>query len=579
MELRSAVVAQHMVGDAQSSRRWPVFGSLKAPNPSPRRDLVAGLTVWAVLIPESLAYATIAGVSPVVGLYAVPLAMLAYAALGSSRLLIVGPASATAALSAAVVADVATDADNAAAYTAALAIIVGVLALAAGLLRLGFVANFISEPVLKGFIIGLALTIIVGQIPKMLGIEKGGENFFEQLWHVLTHLGDTTGRTLVVAAASLAIVLLLRKFAPAVPGSLVAVAFGIAIVEVLDWSDKGVAIVGQVDSGLPSFGFPDGVSNDHLLALTGSAAGVVLVAFAEGLSAAKAFAVRSGDVIDANAELRGVGAANIAAGLSSGMVVNGSLSKTAVNASAGARTQLVGLVIAVLTVVTLLFLTDLFEQLPEATLGAVVVAAVIDLVDVPALRSLHRIYTRRLGRIYGHAARPDFIAAIVTMIGVLAFDTLPGLFLGIVVSLILLLYRVSQPHVAELGALASAEGRYVELDRNPDGRAPDGISVLRVESGLFFVNADAVRHEIEQHASQPDIRAVVLDAETVAAIDVTAVKMLEEVAADLASAGVRFALARGIGQVRDVLDTASESAIAVYPTVRQAVAAMQEESP
>ena len=272
--------------------------------------------------------------------------------------------AATAALSAAAVGQVAAGKSGAfAALTVALAITTGVLALAAGLARLGFVANFISEPALKGFIVGLALTIIVGQVPKLLGVGKGSGDFFSQLWYLL--------------------------------------AFGLPRVPAADY-----------------------------LNLTGPAVGIMLVGFAEGLGAAKTYAARNGYQISPDKELIGLGAANLAAGLSSGMVVNGSLSKTAVNGSAGARTQASGLVVAVLTVITLLFLTGLFEDLPEATLAAVVIAALIELVDIEALAALYRAYSSRLGQIYGLAARADFIAAVAAMLGVLIFDTLPGLIIG-----------------------------------------------------------------------------------------------------------------------------------------------------
>jgi MFS superfamily sulfate permease-like transporter len=223
-----------------------------------RGDVVAGLTVWAVLVPEALAYATIAGVSPVVGLYAAPAALILYAAFGSSRHLVTGPMAATAALSAAAVGDLASPGSDAfLQLTITLALVVGVLALVAGLLRLGFLASFISEPVLKGFIIGLALTIIVGQVPKLLGVEKEEGDFFEQLWHLLGELGSTSGITLLVGAASLVLVVALKELAPVVPGSLVAVLLGIVVVNLFDLDQHGVAIVGPIESGLPSFGFPD----------------------------------------------------------------------------------------------------------------------------------------------------------------------------------------------------------------------------------------------------------------------------------------------------------------------------------
>ena len=517
---------------------------------------MAGLTVWAVLVPEALAYGTIAGVSPVVGLYAAPGALLLYAAFGSSKHLIVGPMAATAALSAAAVAEVATGGTSAfATATATLAITTGILAVVFGLLRLGFLANFISEPVLKGFIVGLALTIIVGQLPKLFGVEKGSGDFFEQLWHLLTELGHTQGLTLLVGLGSLALVLVLRRVAPVVPAPLVAVLLGILAVQAFSLQAHGVKIVGHIDSGLPSLGLPHVPAVDYLK-LAGPAVGVMLVGFAEGLGAAKTYAARSGYAISPDRELLGLGAANIAAGLSSGMVVNGSLSKTAVNGAAGARSQVSGLVVAGLTILTLLFLTGLFEDLPEATLAAVVIAALIELVDIDSLRALYRTYTARLGRIYGPAARPDFLAAIAALLGVLVFDTLPGLFIGITVSLLLLVYRVYRPHVAVLGQVPGGRDQWADLAVHPEDQTIPGVVVLRPEAGLFFANAEHVQASIRDAAAGDGVHAVVLDCETIPFVDVTAARMLGETTAELQRAGVRLVIARDIGQVRDVLAVA-----------------------
>jgi sulfate permease, SulP family len=544
------------------------------------RDFLAGLSVWAVLVPEALAYASIAGVSPVVGLYAAPPALILYALFGSSKHLVVGPMAATAALSAAAVADLTTGGpSNFAAFTAMLAIATGVLALLAGLFRLGFLANFISEPVMKGFIIGLALTIIIGQVPKLFGVPKGEGDFFEQLWDFLGHIGDTQARTLIVGVLSLALVLLLRRFAPAVPASLVAVAFGIAAVHIFDLSQHGVEIVGHISSGFPKVGLPHELGLSDYFATSASAIGVMLVGFAEGLGAAKTYAARDHYEIDANRELIGLGAANLGSGLCSGIVVNGSLSKTAVNASSGARSQLSGIVVAVMTVVTLLFLTGLFEDLPEATLAAIVIAAIIELVDIDALVRLYRLYTTELGRVYGIVARPDLIAALATLLGVLFFDTLPGLFIGIAVSVLLIVYRASRPHVAVLGRLDSSQ-QWVDLERQPGARTVDGIVVLRPEGGLFFANADNVGAAVRAQLRH-DTRAVVLDGQTTPVIDVTASDMLVQLASDLEHRNVELMLARDVGQVRDLLEKAGASALLdhLYPTVEAAVLAFTNERP
>ncbi len=545
-----------------------------------RGDIVAGLTVWAVLVPEALAYATIAGVSPVVGLYAAPGALILYAAFGSSRHLVTGPMAATAALSAAAVGDlVARDGSEFVQLTVTLALVVGLMAIVAGLLRLGFVANFISEPVLKGFIIGLALTIIAGQLPKLFGVPKTEGDFFEQIFGLVGSLDQTSAITLVVGLLSLALVVGLKEVAPAVPGSLVAVLAGIVAVSLLDLDTRGVDIVGDIDSGLPAFGLPD-VALERYLQIAPAAIGVMLVGFAEGLGAAKTYASRTHEMVEPNRELIGLGAANLGASLSSGMVVNGSLSKTAVNFGAGARSQLAGLIVAALTVVTLLFLTGLFELLPEATLAAVVIAALVELVDIRSLVRLYRLYTQGLGRIYGAAARPDFIAATAALIGVLVFDTLPGLFIGIAVSLGLLVYRSSRPNVAVLGRVPGTSGQYADVARSAENLPVTGIVILRPESGLFFANADAVREHIRRAAATPGTSAVVLDAESVPFIDITAATMLADVAGDLERDGVRLALARDIGQVRDLLRKGTDAgSLPAYPTIQDAVEALGAKNP
>ncbi|MGX6509431.1 SulP family inorganic anion transporter [Rhodococcus sp. SJ-2] len=559
----------------RASPSWPVFGSLQGYRRSwIRADVVAGLTVWAVLVPEALAYATIAGVPPVIGLYAAIPALVLYAAAGSSRHLVVGPMSATAALSAAIIAPIAgADDGKFVALSAGLAIATGIVGLIAGFARLGFIASFISEPVLKGFIVGLALTIIIGQVPKLFGLEKTEGNFFVQAWGVIRDLGDTDWRTLTVGIICLAVVLGFKRWLPLIPGALVAVAVGILAVAIFGLDDKGVAIVGHIDSGLPSVGLPAGIGFHDYIDLLGPAVGVLLIGFAEGLGAAKTYAVKQGYTVDPNRELLGLGLANLGSGLGSGMVVNGSLSKTAVNGGAGAKTQVSGLVVAALVVLTLLFLTGLFEQLPDAALAAIVIAAVIELVDFAALRRLYRVWTDRLGSIYGLAAREDFAAAIAAMLGVLLFDTLPGLVIGIGVSMLLLLYRSSRPHVA---SLVRSGDRWVDITAHPsDGHAagrPD-VLVVRVESGLYFANSDYVHQQVKARCTD-ETRVVVLDAETSPFIDVSAAQMLFELRDTLAEGGIALRIARDIGQFGDVLEHSSSGGapIAVYPTVRAAVA-------
>jgi MFS superfamily sulfate permease-like transporter len=368
----------------------------------------------------------------------------------------------------------------------------------------------------------------------------------------------------------------LRRAAPAVPASLVVVALAVVAVDLFDLDHHGVAIVGHIDRGLPSVSVP----HPHSASwgdLIGPALGVMLVGFAEGLGAAKTYAAKAHEEVDANRELLGLGAANLGAGLCSGMVVNGSLSKTAVNGAAGARSQVSSLVAAAFTILTLLLLTGLFENLPEATLAAIVIVAVAELVDVPALGGLYRVATGSRRRVVDVAARPDFVGAVAALLGVLIFDTLPGLVLGIAISLLLLLYRASRPRVVALGQVPGTDDQFGDVQRHPENTPPEHVVVLRVESGLFFANAEFVRGRILA-AVGPDTRGIVLDAEDMPFIDVTAADMLERLAGDLERRGVRLVLARDVGPIRDVLRETGDRRVllGVHPSVTQAVDAVTD---
>jgi sulfate permease, SulP family len=392
---------------------------------------------------------------------------------------------------------------------------------------------------------------------------------------VIKHLPDTNVLDLLVGVFSLILVLALKRWLPLVPGSLVVVILSILSVYVFGLDDKGVKIVGHIDAGLPALGLPHGVGWRDYLSLFGPAIGVLLIGFAEGLGAAKTYATKAGYEVNANRELAGLGAANLGSGLSSGMVVNGSLSKTAVNGGAGAKSQVSGLVVAVLVIITLLFLTGLFESLPEATLAAVVIAAVIELVDIGSLRRLYGVWTARLAQIYGHAARADFAAAMAAMFGVLIFDTLPGLVIGIAVSMLLLIYRSSRPHIARLAKQGEV---WLDTDRHPDlATRPDAV-VVRVESGLMFANADHVKSQIEALCTD-QTKIVVLDAETSPFVDVSAASMLVELKSTLARRGIDFRIARDIGQVRDTLRKAGEAPrLEIDATIDDALAAYERKA-
>lgn len=547
-----------------------------------RSDLVAGITLWAVSVPQALAYASIAGVPLVVGLYAVPVALLAYAVVGSSGPLNMGPMSSMALMSAATVAMFAKPgSDQFTTLTVALALTTGVVGVAAALLRLGFISSFISEPIMMAYMAGLALNIIVGQLPKLFGIEAMGDmdaNFFQQLAGVLRQLDATHVLTLVIGLAVIATVIVLKRISPVLPGALVAVGLGIVAARLFPVADAGVATVGTLPRGLPRFEIPTTNLRDYLQLVPG-ALGILIVGYAEGLGVARTYAARQAQEINPGRELLGLGLANVASGLSSGMIVNGSVSRTVINASAGAKTQLSALVTAALTLVTLLFLTGLFTGLPQAVLAGVVIAVVWGLIDPHMLRMLYALSNQPLTRAAGFVHRPDFFASVATVLGVLVFGNLEGLVIGVAISLLLLLSRAARPHVTELGHVPGTQHQYADLERDPEGEAVPGITVLRVEGGLFFANADHVRDRVLAAAGRSGTKAIVLDMGTVPWTDVSGVEMLRNLGEDLDRMSVRLGVANPLGEVRDVRRRViGDHAIRdVYPTVQAAVTALQGE--
>ena len=398
-----------------------------------RGDLVAGAIVAALLVPQSLGYARIAGVPVQVGLYSVPLALLAYAVLGSSPQLIVGPASTVAIVSASLVADITSDnpADSVA-VTSALAIVAGVVLVGAGLLRVAWLAEFLSKPIVTGFVFGLTLTIIIGETPTLLGIPKPSGDLIGVLVGTVQRLDETHLATAVVGASALVLLGAGRRFVPHVPWGLVVLVAAVVASRILDLSADGISTIGEVPGGLPPIGLPL-VSRADLGAVVVGGMSLALVALAEGLAASRLFATRGDYRVETERELVGMGAANVAAGLSGGLAVAGSLSKTAAASQAGSRSQVTGLGAAGLVVVVLLAFTWFFEDLPQAVLSAIVVAAVWSLMDVGAVRRYRRV------------RRADFVAAVVGAAAVVLFGPLPGLGISIVVSLLAVIYRSSSP--------------------------------------------------------------------------------------------------------------------------------------
>lgn len=497
-----------------------------------RLDLVAALTVWALLVPEAMAYAGIAGLPPEAGLYAAPLALLGYAIFGTSRQLVVGPSSTVAALSFVVVSTlVSTGTEEFVALSAALALIVGAMLIFFGLLKFGFIADFMSKPVLKGFVVGVALTIVLGQLDKLLGYDVGESiGFFHELLLFVQDLGMVHGPTLVIGLVSLAFLFIMERLLPRVPWALALVLLSILISAALDFDARGIHIVGDIPGGLPQFGLAL-VSLGDIWNLLPGAAGIVLVAYAESVAASKAYAAEHHYEVDDNQEMIAIGAANIGAGFSQAFVVDGSLSRTAAADEAGQKSQMASLLNSVLVLVTAVFLTPLFRTLAEAVLGAIVIHAVWRLINFREIRSYYPI------------RRPDFWTALVALLGVLTLGILPGLLLAVALSLLILLGRASKPSWNLLGRVSDeAEDVFASLDTFPDAETIPGLLIFRFNQQIFFANATGFRNDVRQallEAEQP-VRVVLVDAEVISDIDITGLAMLEELRKELTGRGIEL---------------------------------------
>jgi high affinity sulfate transporter 1 len=507
-----------------------------------RNDLLAGAIVAALLVPQSLGYATIAGVPVQVGLYAVPLALLAYGVLGSSPQLIVGPASTVAIVSGSLVADISRDnPQDAIAITSALAIAAGIVLVVAGVLRISWLAEFLSKPIVTGFVLGLTLTIIIGEVPTLLGFPKPSGDLIGVLVRTIENLDQTQMQTVVVGGLALVVLFGGRRLAPRVPWGLVTLVLGVIASRAFDLEAEGVAMIDEVPSGLPPLGLPLIPRNDVGAVLVGGMS-LGLVALAEGLAASRLFATRGGYRVETNRELVGMGAANVAAGFSGGLGVTGSLSKTATADQAGSGSQITGLTAAVFTMIVLVAFTWVFTDLPQAVLSAIVVAAVWGLIDVSALRRYRRV------------RQADFFAAMVGVAGVVLFGPLPGLGIAIAASLLAIVYRSSSPRMDVLGKIDAEKAAWGRLRHHPDRHPVAGVVVVRLDAPLFWANASAFEDRLLAEIDEwPDTRALVLDLEATTQLDTTSADVLTHLAAELDRRHVSLYLARVLHGVQTVL--------------------------
>jgi high affinity sulfate transporter 1 len=499
------------------------------------KDLVAGLVLTALLVPQGMAYAELAGLPPVTGLYTSIMCLLAYALLGPSKILVLGPDSSLGPMIAATILPLAgADGDPARAILLAscLAVITGLIMIVAGIGKLGFVADLLSKPTILGYMNGLALTIIVGQIPKLLGFSVDADSFLGEVAAVIDGLraGEVVPAAAAIGALSLVVILLLTRWLPRVPAVLVAVVLAMTVTAVFDLESKGVKVVGSLPQGLPEFsipwvGFPD------LGLLVIGALGIALVALTDTISTATSFADRRGEVVDGNREMIGIGASNVAAGLFQGFPVSTSGSRTAVAEQAGAKTQITGVVGAVMIALMLLFLPNLLAQLPQPALAAIVIAAALSLADIAGVR---RLYRQR---------RVEFLLSLAAFLGVALLGVLPGIVIAIALSVGNVFRRIWMPYRTTLGLNPELPGLH-DVTSHPGALVLPRCPVYRFDAPLIFANARTFSDEIHRIvAVDPRPEWIVIAAEPITDVDTTACDMLADLTPALDRAGTRLVLA------------------------------------
>lgn len=534
-----------------------------------RPDAIAAVVVWAVLIPQAIAYASLAGLTPEAGLYAAAAGLFVYAALGTCRQITVGPGSTIAVMVAVTVAPLASTTGDYVTLSAALAILVGAILVGAGFARLAFVADFFAKPILVGFVAGLALIIAVGQAPKLFGVEGGGDNFLEELWNLVIDLPDTNLETLAIGAVSIFALVGLNRLVPAAPSALITVVAAIALVSILNLEEEGVAVVGDIPTGLPTPDLPR-VDLGDLWRLLPGAAGIAVVAFAESNATARALAAKHKYEVDPNQDLIALGGANIGAGLFQGFAVDASLSRSATADAAGVKTQASNLLALALVLITIVALSPLFQNLPDAALAAIIVVSVAGLVDVGELRRLYDL------------DKADLLLAVISLAGVLLLGILEGLGLAVVAGLVALVRRGQRPNTAVLGRVTGEEDEdygFRDVERHRQADTFPGLVIFRFQAELFFANANYFRDQIREaiDEAEPPVRAVLVDAGAISHIDTTGTDMLAELVSELAESDIELVLARVRGPTRDILRRSGlEDALGsdcIYPSVRAAVAA------
>jgi len=470
------------------------------------------------------------------GLYAAAIALIVYAFFASSRHVVTGPSSTIAAVTGAAVLSVAkAGSGEAIALVAAITLLAGFLYIILSVLRMGWVSNFLAESVLVGFVFGIGIDVAVGQLKHITGTHVSGESVWLKLASWIASLPQTSTTTLVVGVAALVILIVLKIYAPRVPGALVTLVLGIGASAIFDLSAQGVAVVGKVPRGLPIPALPDiSLITKHFGLILSGAIGVVLVGFSESLAAARQYASKYHYDIDINQEMLAQGMANLGSGFFQGINVAGSLSKSSVNDASGAKSEMASLAQGVFVVLTLLFLAPLFADLPEAVLGAIVIQAVIfGLMDVKAMKRIYRLN------------RTEFWVGIIALLGVLTFGTLQGVLIGLLLSLLVLIARSSRPDIPVLGRSPGTEV-FHRLKENPDSETYPGLVIIRFDGPLYFATANALRNKIRKVTTDltVPVTMVLIDMESVNYLDIEGCDMLNEIATNMKGVGVEIHLAR-----------------------------------
>jgi high affinity sulfate transporter 1 len=538
------------------------------------RDVVAGVVLSTLLVPQGMAYAELAGLPPITGLYTSILCLLGYAVFGPSRILVLGPDSSLGPMIAATILPLAGadgDPKRAIALASLLAIMVAAILILGAVAKLGFIADLISKPTMIGYMNGLALTILVGQLPKLFGFKVDAEGLIRESAEFVKGLahGEAVAAAAAVGIAGIALILVLQRWLPKVPAVLIMVVLAIASTTLFDLAAHDVSLVGVLPKGFPPLTVPHVRASD-LVPLFGGALGIALVSLADTISTASAFGARTGQEIDGNQEMIGIGTANLAAGLFQGFPVSTSGSRTAVAERSGAKTQLTGVVGAVIITLMIVLFPGLFRNLPQPALAAVVITASLSLADIPGTA---RLWKQR---------RAEFILSIAAFLGVALLGVLPGIAIAVGLSILNVFRRAWWPYTTELGLVEGLEG-YHDVRSHPDARHLPGLVIYRFDGPLFFANATTFRDEIRRLArSDPRPTWIVIAAEPMTDVDTTASDMLEDLDEALNAQGISLVFAELKDSARRKIEryglTRTIDPRHFYPTLESAIAAFRQET-